>query len=373
MLRIAVSITNIVDVLLVYNQLKLYSSSTEAGTYTEVTAARANIDISTTFYWLTDPNGSDSLWYKTSYYNSLTAAESAQSAAVHGSAQQGPVGWSFDNYSAIPGEWGDILTPDDLRYTYLYGIETSAENQTALSDTQLRFLANQAMGDFEKTLDICIRRRKYVTAPSLSLKRAQVWRSGVDYTDEEDPYDFDPQLWGAYGFLPLRHKPVLSVQAAMLMTATNDRLMDLLAQGWVRVNKNSGQLNFYPQSGITYGPFSVYGSIYRMATGIVYPQGFRIDYEAGFESAAFVPADLREVIAKMASIKLLCILSDAQFPGIASRSVSLDGLSESSSLTKSSNSLLYGARIKQYTDDITEWMQKNKFKYKAPIGFVGSV
>ncbi|MGP1414486.1 MAG: hypothetical protein ACTTJ6_00945 [Treponema sp.] len=32
-----------------------------------------------------------------------------------------PIGYTFGNYKTAEGDWGEVLTPDDIHYTYLWG------------------------------------------------------------------------------------------------------------------------------------------------------------------------------------------------------------------------------------------------------------
>ena len=88
-----------------------------------------------------------------------------------------------------------------------------------------------------------------------------------------------------------------------------------------------------------------------------------IDYDAGFETSDDVPEDLREIVAKQASVHLLNIIGDGLMSGFSSSSLSMDGLSESFSSTQSATSAYFGARIKEYKDDIDLYIQQNHNKF----------
>jgi hypothetical protein len=193
---------------------------------------------------------------------------------------------------------------------------------------------------------------------------------GVDYTDEEFPYDFDPDKWVNFGFLQLRHFPILSIQRAQLVGPTTVLILNLL--DWQRTNKRNGQLHFYPRNQLIFGPpLGGYGSVLLWQIRR-YPQGLEIDYEAGYENADKLDSGLRDVIGKWASIKALIMIGGGILPtGQASQNVGLDGLSESISFTQTASTTTFAARIKQYSDDIATWLTKNRYKYSnIPMGFV---
>lgn len=373
MIRLSISVTNIDLVLQTYDQIRIYTDTSEGGAFTTLLDT---IDLipEKSIYEYYDDTGTTATWYKTSYYHSVTTDESNKSTARQGGTETEKVGYTFENYSPQAGEWGEVYTADDMRYTMMFGIDSIASNtaRDEFTDEQFRQLVREAVGEFEKYLHIDIRKRVYKTNPDSSLVRGRVWRSGVDYTDEEDEYPYDYVEWSNTGFVALRHSPVISVERAIWKNLVNGEIMDLIENDWVRINKKMGQVNFYPKGGFSYGPYSVYGPIWTSAAGGRYPQGFEIDYTTGYESSDFVPEDLRGVIAKYASIKSLGVIGDGLLAGFSSQSISLDGLSESFSSTQSATSAYFGARIQQYTKEIIEWLKDNRYKYgPIPISFVG--
>jgi len=377
MTRLSIRVENLLLVLESYDQIKIYYDSTIDGAFTtELTTESTRIDIvpEASVYEFLDSTGTSSRWYKVSYYNSATEAESAKSSAMQGGTEEEKIGWTFNNYEPPDGEWGDIYTPDDMRYTMLFGIDSVAANtaREEFTDEQFRQLTLEAMAEFETFLTVDIRKRVYKTNPASSLKQSRLWREGVDYTDEEDEYPYDYLEWSNTGFLQLRHSPILSVERAIWKNLVGGTIMDLVENNWLRINKKMGQLNFYPKDGFSYGPYSVYGPIWTRAVGGRYPQGFEIDSSCGFKSAGFIGEDLRSVIAKYATIKALAVVGDGLLAGFSSQSISLDGLSESFSSTQSATSAYFGARIKQYSDEISEWLKRNRYKYSAPpMSFIG--
>lgn len=378
--RLSINVKDITLVLQHYDLLKVYRSSTESGIYTEITtvSTRIPLRLESEVYFYDDLDGDDTKWYKTSYYNSATMDESDQSTARPGGSSTLKIGYSFGNYSAPPGDWGKVYTADDIRYTMLFGVDCVGSDiaRTEFTDEQFDFLVDEAVGEFEGYLKMDIRRRVYKTFVKESSDghvRSRHWRSGIDYTDEDEPYDFDPQEWSQYGFVQLRHYPVIRVTRAVWLTPVQGEIMDMIANKWIRVDKSFGQVRMFPTGGFTYGPYSVYGPLWSGVGSRRYPGAFEFDYETGYESADFVPDGLRSAIGKYATIKALAVVGDGLLAGFSSQSVSLDGLSESFSSTQSATSAYFGARIAQYTKEIDSWLQRNRYTY-SPVGisFVGS-
>ena len=95
------------------------------------------------------------------------------------------------------------------------------------------------------------------------------------------------------------------------------------------------------------------------------PNYWRIEYCTGFK---VVPANVRDIIAKLAAIQILSIAGNFTLgPGVSSQSLSLDGLSQSVSSTKSGSTHAYSALVKQYADEIKESLPQLKDWYKGMI------
>ena len=379
--RIGIEVNNISQVLVQYDQICVYKSASEAGTYTELTDAltRIRMVIETTGYFYDDLIGATTDWYKTSYRNSGTSVVSDMSGAMRGGLSAERVGYTFGNYIPPPGEWGKLYTADDIRFTDMFGIDCVGSDiaQSDFTDAQFDQCIREAVSEFEALLGMDIHRKRYMNFTSRDdspYTRARYWREGVDYTHEDESYDFDPQEWSQYGFVQLRHWPVLKINRAVWLSPVQGQIMDMIANKWIRVEKGFGQVRMFPTGGFSYGPYSVYGMMWSGNGARRYPGAFEFDYETGYSNSDFVPDGLRDVIAKWATIKTLAVIGDGLMAGFSSQSVSLDGLSESFSSTQSATSAYFGARILEYQKEIKEWLERNRYKYSpVPISFVGAV
>ena len=375
MVRILIDVDNLSQVMSYYDRIKIYRATSEGGVYAEITiiATRIVLDISKEQYYYEDINGDPTIhWYKTSYFNSTTDDESDKSSAMQGGTSE-RVGYSFKNYTPPSGEWGQILTADDMRFHFLWGIDLVAndDQKTEVLDSQLEFAIENALSEFEQFFNLDIRKRVYKADPSDSLTQAAEWKEGVDYTDEDPPYDFDPDMWANYGFLQLRHRPILSVEKVMLQSPYNTDILTLTE--WARIYKKAGQLTFYPKGSTLFGTGYQGSGIIAAWPGMMqkgYPQAYKVDYTTGFSTSDFVPKALRNAIGLLASLNSLGWVGDGLMAGFSSSSVSLDGLSESFSSTQSATSAFFGARIKSYLDQLKEFKKNNKLKYvNIPIRF----
>lgn len=380
MVRLLVDVNNISHVMEYYDRIKVYRADSVDGSYAEITDVntRLVLEVEKTKYFYDDSAGDNTKWYKTSYFKEAGGPESDLSGAIQGGTEVEKIGYTFGNYAPAPGEWGKIYTADDARYTMLFGIDCIGSDiaKSEFTDEQFDQLILEALGDFESFLTTDIRRKKYMTFEGQSnagLTRARLWREGVDYTDEDSSYDFDPQQWSEFGFIQLRHWPLISVERAVWLSPVKGEIMNMVENDWLRLHKQFAQIRMFPKGGFTYGPYSVYGPLWTGMGAKRYPGAFEFDYTTGYESSDFVPEGLRSAIKKYATIKILAVVGDGLLAGFSSQSISLDGLSESFSSTQSATSAYFGARIKQYRDEIKEWLTQNRYKFAPiPISFVGA-
>ena len=93
---------------------------------------------------------------------------------------------------------------------------------------------------------------------------------------------------------------------------------------------------------------------------------YLIDYATGYDNASRVPDDLKELVAKVLAIKIMSAYGDGIVSGLASFSIGVGVLHESVNTTMSAASAFFGARIKQFQEEIKDWMQRHKNRYSHP-------
>lgn len=273
---------------------------------------------------------------------------------VCGSSQ---IGYTFGNYKIAPGTWGEVVTPDDLRYTYLWGTDFKATNGQFFTDEQIRFYINASVESISKQLDITIKKKKIrCNAVERKLKKT------IDYDVDESVYDFRWSRINRYGLIKTRQRPIIKLHNLSLLSRFIEA-RDLTSS--VVVDKTKGLLKLMQRplkpSNTAMGintAVNMYGSE-TVGEHLFY----KIDYDVGYESSDDIPEDLREVIAKNAAVNLLNVIGDGLMSGFSSSSLSMDGLSESFSSTQSATSAYFGARIKEYKDDIEKYINDTKGKY----------
>lgn len=279
------------------------------------------------------------------------------------------IGYTFGNYSAPEGQWGEVITPDDCRYTYLWGTDFKATNGEYFSDEQIGYFIAQAVAYMERELNITIRKRIIrCNAKKRGLKKIVKNGSDGDYTDEESYYDFKKSTIQRYTMLRTSRRPVIDVQKFALVCRGGAEI-DLLPSTVIDRKKGVLKSMFRPfTASMKYEGINDAVAMYGNET--FNPNMFyAVDYTAGYENSDEVPDDLREIIGKCAAVSLLNIIGDGLMSGFSSSSLSMDGISESFSSTQSATSAYFGARIQVYKDDIKKYIEENKYKFGfKPMG-----
>lgn len=93
---LTIEVDNPATVVLSYDKIKVYSATSKSGTYAEITTASTRLAISSaTTYSYTDLNGTATTWYRTSFFNSTTSAESSLSTPRQGLPDRNYQGTTF--------------------------------------------------------------------------------------------------------------------------------------------------------------------------------------------------------------------------------------------------------------------------------------
>lgn len=219
------------------------------------------------------------------------------------------------------------LTTNELLDMCFQGIDLKTYSGDAFTRSFLVGAINSAISTAEMTFDI-----------SLGIK------------DIEDEYhDVELGYFSSYSYTPLNIRPVREVTKVDYMFG-NRQLMRI-PNDWVQIHSNA--ITIFPTSGILSMQMNNAGFILPyMAHSNYLPNGIRVSYKAGIKKED-VPYNLIEYIFKTAANSIFEVWGDQIIgAGIASSSISLDGVSESIGTTQSA---MYGgasARILEYRKDL---------------------
>lgn len=242
-----------------------------------------------------------------------------------------------------------MLTPEQLKARYMFGIDLTDANGNAIPDEVYQHHINAAVSYIEHKLDIIIFPTRIV-----------------------DKHDYRSIDYQEFNFLQLKKRPIMDVNTLKAKFPNNRELVDFPKQ-WFVIEKEAAQVQLAPVEGtfnslvITQG-----GSYIPLIFGSKdhWPHMFEVDYTAGFCNDQ-IPVILNELIGLQAAISMFEIVGDIVLgTPIASENVNMDGAGVGKATTASSNSSLYSARINSYTKKMEEYL---KVAHKYYNGFAFTV
>lgn len=238
------------------------------------------------------------------------------------------------------------MTPRDLIDMYFYGIDTVARDGSTIPDHVYIAYIMAAQQEIEKYL-------------SIKLVKQVVEENHTYYgTDWENwnlimtsyPVNTAVSLAGYYG-----NQLHLTVPPAWLVAKKSSD--DLYHRSCWLVPNGIGNLQ---QSTAFFGGIVPYIRIGGTST---VPDYWKLQYVTGFEK---IPMDIYNVVGSLAACNIFNILGDLVLgAGIASTSISLDGLSQSIASTSSAENSSYGARMVLYLKAIDKSLPRLKEYYKG--------
>lgn len=238
-----------------------------------------------------------------------------------------------------------ILTVRELKQRYFFGVNITDDAGEPLPDAVFRHYILQAIRWFEHQIDIAI--------------------LPTQFSEQHDYYRSD---YNAFNLIQLDNSPVISIESFTAQYPSGQNIVEYPTE-WLRLNKESGQVQIVPTAGTLSEVMIGEGGSFLPAVynGMPYlPQLWSVQYTAGFE-AGKVPRNIIDVIGMFASLGPFNIFGDLiAGAGIATLSLSMDGLSQSIGTTSSATNAGYGARIIQYLKQIKEQIPILRRYYAGP-------
>lgn len=181
--------------------------------------------------------------------------------------------------------------------------------------------------------------------------------TGVAVYDEvvsDEPHDYNASDWVHYNFLKLNRFPVKSINRVDAIYPTGNFLFSFPTE-WLRCDRNGAQIQIVPSGGslaqVLLGRGGIYVPFIRNLSYL--PQLFHVYYTAGWQDGK-VPRRLIDAVCKKTAINVLAQIGDLIYgPGVVSRSLSVDGLSQSESFVNNGQDVaIFTGRISRYLKDL---------------------
>lgn len=225
-----------------------------------------------------------------------------------------------------------LLSASDIRKNFLWGINLEKYGNS-MSDDVLDYHIQAAITQFENFLQLKFTKQVI-----------------------QEQKDFDADAWAAWGYIKTSYPVVCPVSLfGFLGTVQQVNYPDTwLSSKHTNDGKYERMLHLVPNTNSTQSELVTYTGIlpninYFSSQQI--PNYWQVTYVTGFD---VLPYDLANAIGKLATINILTAAQDGLLfaPGIASTSISLDGLSQNLSSFANASSGVFGPRIKQYATDL---------------------
>lgn len=268
------------------------------------------------------------------------------------------------------GGWGSLVTPDEIRYSLITGFSSLATvDGSFITDENLAGLVDMVTVAISEELEHDIYPTVHRHRPKGNLPRAI-----ESHAKWYDAHDYQNSDLGNNFFVQLRKRPL-------------NRLLR-----WEFVNPIGRDMNneptttivdFQSRSRIVYETgilrsIGVLGSnvqfsgnaalrsqrLFRSMPPTKMPTTHYIDFISGYDSAARVPSELREIIGLITAVKIMSTYGDGLAAGVASYSVGVGVLHESVSTTQSATSSFFGSRILEVNNYIKDWYNRHYHRYK---------
>lgn len=301
-----------------------------AGGWTEITnaATRPHLAAEQVLYGFTDATGDPEYLYAAGFLNSQTNAVSPLGEPIRGS------GDPTDS----------VISTDDLKARFLFGLDMRDPAGNPMPDELFAYWRRLAVASFER------------------LTQVQVTQVVVE--DELQDY-VRPNRWTAPVQLRCHKIPIQSVQSLTLaFPYRSDISFDARAY---RIRPTTGKVTIYPVGVYPYQGIAQYGTVLGQPWQLedLVPNGWRISYVAGFAPGQ-VPVEIIDAIGKMAVMGPLAIAGDLLGGvGVASRSLGIDGLSQSIGLVRSGQGGIYGARMMGYQQELDKTIPLLRAAYRG--------
>lgn len=238
----------------------------------------------------------------------------------------------------------DGLTREELVTNYMFGLELVDPKGNPFPESMIIGYLNSAISYAEGLFDICLTKQTVV----------------------DENHDYERNDYMNWGYIQLFKRPIQKVTKLQLMYGTRPSFE--VPVDWIKIDKMGGKIQLFPSSGNSNALIiNQSGVIFGLNQRWSYaPQMWSIDYEAGM-NANEIPPELKELIYKQATCNIMTVWGDLILgAGIASQSISIDGLSQSIGTTQSA---MYGgasARVESYRQDIDRLIGVLRMKLDSP-------
>lgn len=243
-----------------------------------------------------------------------------------------------------------LMSPTELLEIYLFGIPTCSNDGRKISSQAISQHIKSAQTQVESLFSIKL--TKQVIEENRDFNRQEFMSWGyirtmypISYIDNLQGWINDVcQITYPKEWLSIKKQEEVAIfRNIYLIPNTGSKSGATMTQNSVIYNGLSPHLGWFGQSYI--------------------PNYWRPRYITGWNK---VPADLFDFVAKLAALNVLAVIGDILYGiGVTSIQLSLDGVSQNTPLSRSSQGGIFAGRIKSYIDEINRVLPTLKSKYRG--------
>lgn len=247
-----------------------------------------------------------------------------------------------------------FISPTELMEKYLFGIPTCTTDGRKIPTQSIKKQIQTSQKRIENLF-------------SIKLSKQVI----------EESRNFIRQEFNAWGYVRSMY-PVTYIH--WLKGYINDLCQINYPKEWLSLKKTEGVAVYRNVHLIPNSAKSVEGGTTMSQHSIIYngvsphlgwfgqnyiPNYWRLKYITGWD-AEDLPDDLADMVAKFAAINVLSIIGSYLYGvGLSSISISLDGVSQNTPLTKGGKYGMFSDRISLYQDDINQMMESLQYIYRG--------
>lgn len=240
-----------------------------------------------------------------------------------------------------------VLSADELKGLYFLGIPITDSNGNPMADSDIEFHIRTAQEEIENFLSVKFQKQVY-----------------------EEQRDWDYSEWKRWGYINTTYMVRKPLQMEGFFNQTQQISYP---EEWLTAKTASDGIKYHRVISLV----PIHGSASSLSNNVVYsgvaphlgylgnthiPNYWTLRYITGWDRT---PNDILDTIGKLAAINIFHQLGDLIVgAGVASKSISVDGLSQSISTTSSATNAGYGARIQGYLQDLKTKLPQLQLYYK---------
>lgn len=245
---------------------------------------------------------------------------------------------------------GLIMSPTELSELYLFGIPMCTNDGRRVSVQSIKKAISVSQTKIENLFSIKLNKqvieenRDYIRQEFMSWGYIKTMYP-INYIDNLEGWINDVcQITYPREWLSIKKLESIAVYRNIyLIPNTGSKEGATMTQNSVIYNGISPHLGWFGQTYI--------------------PNYWRCRYITGWDK---IPADLFDFVAKLAALNVLAIVGDVIYGvGLTSISISLDGVSQNTPLSRSAQGGLFSGRIKLYTDQMNNELPTLTSRYRG--------